>query len=202
MCTSNENQSWGFFFFVFAVVLSCGVVISMWVGILITVQHRIPLLLHSAVISMWVSLQGVCGWICVCTCLSSHPLCVNIVSSTLTFHACMMCATRRNEKYTSGNNKSEIAAANGGKICRWTIRAPQVRVCDLTAIHGHDFNCTPIKLSDTRSVNSKCHYFKIFCERNVTDSLLSSALFFYISSRNIWLFVCSLLSSTGCRAGC
>ena len=174
----------------------------MWVGILITVQHRIPLLLHSAVISMWVSLQGVCGWICVCTCLSSHPLCVNIVSSTLTFHACMMCATRRNEKYTSGNNKSEIAAANGGKICRWTIRAPQVQVCDLTAIHGHDFNYTPIKLSDTRSVNSKCHYFKIFCERNVTDSLLSSALFFYISSRNIWLFVCSLLSSTGCRAGC
>lgn len=45
----------------------------MWVNILITVQHHIPLLLHSAVISMWVSLQAICGCtsVCVCTCPSS-----------------------------------------------------------------------------------------------------------------------------------
>lgn len=43
---------------------NCSVVISMWVNILIIVQHLIPPLLQSAVIIMWVSLQGVRVYIC------------------------------------------------------------------------------------------------------------------------------------------
>lgn len=51
---------------------SCSVGNSMWVNILITVQHCIPLLLQSVVISMRVSLQGVCGCTCVCLCAPAY----------------------------------------------------------------------------------------------------------------------------------
>lgn len=195
----------------------------MWVDILITVQHRIPRLLHSAVISMWVSLQGVCGWICVCTCLSSHPLCVNVVRSTLTFHVCVMCATQHHEKYTSGNNKvklqlrTEARSVNELSALGKSESVTSLQTMDtILTVHLYNYQTQEVLIQNvitfTFCVKACGNYLLISNfgttgthilfgvvfspsgkSKFNTDSLLSSVLLFYISSRNIWLFVCSLL---------